>query len=91
MQIFYVVSWIDLFIRNVYKEMLINSIKYCQTHKVLELYEYCILTSHVYLTIGSKKNGMSSIMCDLKPHTSEELKKLYNAIQKKAEKNGCKN
>ncbi len=72
---FAVINWIDLFIRNEYKEVLVNSIQYCQQHKDLDLYAYCIMTSHVHLIIGSRGNAMSNIMRDLKRHTSEELRK----------------
>lgn len=39
---FAVVYWIDLFIRNEYKNILINSWEYCIDHKGKELYGYCI-------------------------------------------------
>jgi putative transposase len=35
---FAVTNWIDLFIRDVYKNVLIDSIKHCQATKDLELY-----------------------------------------------------
>ncbi len=73
---FSVINWIDLFIRNEYKEVLIKSIQYCQQHKDLDVYAYCIMTSHVHLIIGSRGNLMANIMRDLKRHTSEELKKI---------------
>jgi len=72
---FAVINWIDLFIRDRYKEVLVNSIQYCQQNKDLDVYAYCIMTSHVHLIIGSRGNAMSNIMRDLKRHTSEELKK----------------
>jgi putative transposase len=72
---FAVVNWIDLFIREVYKNVLIDSIKHCQATKDLELYGWCFMTSHVHLIIGSRGNAMSNIMRDLKRHTSEELHK----------------
>jgi REP element-mobilizing transposase RayT len=59
-------NWIDLFIRNEYKEEIVNSIKYCQLHKDLELYGWCIMTSHVHLIIGTKDNPLQDIMRDLK-------------------------
>ena len=59
---FAVVGWIDLFIRNEYKEILVESIKYCQQNKDLEVYAYCIMTSHVHLIIGSKGNALSNII-----------------------------
>jgi putative transposase len=72
---FAVTNWIDLFIRNEYKEVVIESIKYCQKEKELELYGWCIMTSHVHLLIGTKGNPLSNIMRDLKRHTSEMLHK----------------
>lgn len=83
---FAVIKWIDLFIRNEYKEVLINSLKYCQSKKDLELYAYCIMTSHVHLIIGTKGNAMSNIMRDLKRHTSEELRKAIQRNPKESRK-----
>ncbi|MBK7885352.1 MAG: transposase [Chitinophagaceae bacterium] len=76
---FAVINWIDLFIRNEYKEVVVKSLEYCQREKGLELYGWCIMTSHVHLLIGSVKDPMQNIMRDLKRHTSEEL---HKAIQK---------
>ena len=72
---FAITNWIDLFIRNEYRNILINSIKHCQSEKDLELYGWCIMTSHVHLIIGTSGNALSNIMRDLKRHTSEELHK----------------
>jgi REP element-mobilizing transposase RayT len=71
---FAVVGWIDLFIRNEYKDILLKSFRYCIENKGLELYAYCIMTSHVHLIIGSTKEPMANIMRDLKRHTSETLR-----------------
>ena len=73
--IFAVTNWIDLFIRNEYREEILNSIKYCQTYKALELYGWRIMTSHVHLIIGTKGNPLQNIMRDLKRHTAEALHK----------------
>jgi putative transposase len=72
---FAAVGWMDLFIRKEYKDILLNSFQYCIDHKGLELYAYCIMTSHVHLIIGSHKEPMANIMRDLKRHTSEQLQK----------------
>ena len=72
---FAVTNWIDLFVRDVYRNVLLESIKHCQTKKDLELYGWCLMTSHVHLIIGSSGNALSNIMRDLKRHTSEELHK----------------
>jgi REP element-mobilizing transposase RayT len=76
---FAVINWIDLFIRNEYKEILVKSFEHCIRSKGLELYAYCIMTSHVHMIIGSNKEPMENIMKDLKRHTSEMLRE---AIEK---------
>jgi putative transposase len=75
---FTITNWIDLFIRNEYKDILLESIKHCQQKKDLELYAWCIMTSHAHFIIGTKGNAFSNIMRDLKRHTSEML---HKAIQ----------
>ena len=69
-----VIEWIDLFIRKEYKDVVVNSLKYCIKKKNLELYAWCIMTSHVHLIIGSSGNPLENIMRDLKRHTSEQLR-----------------
>ena len=76
---FAVVNWIDVFIRNEYKEILLSSLHFCQKEKEMELYAWCIMTSHVHLIIGTSRNPLQNIMRDLKRHTSEEL---HKAIEK---------
>lgn len=76
---FAVVNWIDLFIRNDYKQIMLDSWKHCQQYKGLEIYGWCIMTSHVHMIIGTQGSKLEDIMRDMKRHTSIELKK---AIQK---------
>jgi len=71
---FAVVNWIDLFIRTEYKNILPDSWRYCQQHKGLDLYAWCIMTSHVHMIIGSRGENMEDIMRDMKKHTSIELR-----------------
>jgi putative transposase len=51
---FTIVNWIDVFIRDCYRGIFIDSLKFCQENKGLEVYAYCLMTSHVHLIIGSK-------------------------------------
>ena len=81
---FAVINWIDLFIRNEYKEVIISSLKYCIEKKNLELYAWCIMTSHVHLIIGSSENPLANIMRDLKRYTSEQLHHLIKRNSKES-------
>jgi putative transposase len=73
---FTIVYWIDIFVRDCYKEIFIDSLKYCQQNKGLEVYAYCIMTSHVHLIIRSKgENKLEDIIRDLKSYTSRHIRK----------------
>lgn len=39
---FAVQGWTDVFTRNEYKNILIENLKYCQEHKGLEIFAWCI-------------------------------------------------
>ncbi|HEU5052670.1 MAG TPA: transposase [Hanamia sp.] len=72
---FAVVYWIDLFVRNEYREVLIESWKYCQEQKDLEIYGWCIMTSHVHMIIGSRGRDLDKIVGEMKSFTSRNLRK----------------
>ena len=76
---FAVVNWIDLFIRNEYKDIMLDSWRHCQQNKGLEIYGWCIMTSHIHMIIGTHGEKLENIMRDMKKHTSTALKA---AIQK---------
>lgn len=70
---FSVVGWADVFTRPLYQDILLESIQFCQTNKGLELYEYCILPSHVHLIASRKEGLLSDVIRDLKSFTSRKL------------------
>jgi len=70
------VHWIDVFIRNIYKHELLKSIEHCCENKGLEVYGWCIMTSHVHMIIGTHGDKMEHIMRDFKRHTSTKMKDL---------------
>lgn len=72
---FATVNWIDVFIRRQYKDIFVDSLQYCQKNKGLELYAWCIMTSHVHLIIGTTGQKMEDIMRDLKRHTAKAILK----------------
>ncbi len=67
------IYWIDVFIREEYMEVIIDSWKHCQEKKGLEIYGWCIMPSHVHMIIGSEKNKLEDILRDMKSHTSTTL------------------
>jgi len=72
---FSVIRWIDVFTRIEYREILLDSIKYCMANKGLEVYAWVIMSNHVHMIIGTQKSPMDGIMRDLKKHTSRAIVK----------------
>lgn len=75
---FTVVHWIDVFIRNQYRDILLDSWKHCQDKKGLEIYSWCIMSNHVHMIIGSQIEKLENIMRDMKSHTSTQLRLAIN-------------
>jgi REP element-mobilizing transposase RayT len=72
---FSVIRWIDVFTRREYKDILVESFKYCIANKGLELYAWVIMSNHVHLIIGTKDKPMQDILRDIKRYTSKALTK----------------
>jgi REP element-mobilizing transposase RayT len=70
-----VVEWVDLFTRSSYSDLFLESVKYCQLHKGLEVYAWCIMPSHIHMIIGTSSNPLAAILRDLKSFTSRTYRK----------------
>jgi putative transposase len=71
---FTVVNWIDVFTRDEYRNIIIDSLNYCSKHKGLMVHAYCIMTNHVHLIISAEKdNNLAFIVRDFKKFTSYKL------------------
>ena len=69
------VHWIDLFTRDIYRKVLLDSWNYCIKNKGLRIFAWCIMTNHVHMIISSNKDELSSIIRDMKSFTSTTLRK----------------
>jgi len=68
------VGWIDVFIRLRQKQLLIDSLSYCQKHKGLEIYAYCIMSNHLHLLCKAREGILLfNIMRDFKKFTSKQI------------------
>jgi REP element-mobilizing transposase RayT len=72
---FAVVGWIDVFTRKTYRDIIIESLKYCQEKKGLVIYVWCIMSNHLHLIISAKDNNVSSVLGDFKKFTSKQILK----------------
>ena len=81
-----VINWVDLFIRNVYKDILLDSLSHCRLNKGLDIFAWCIMTSHVHLIIGTHGNPMQDILRDFKSFTSRKLRLAITENQQESRK-----
>lgn len=73
---FAVVEWMDVFTRNEYKNILIDSLSYCQQNKGMEIFAWCIMSNHVHLIFRSTKGQKpESLIGDFKRFTSKAMVK----------------
>jgi REP element-mobilizing transposase RayT len=71
---FAVVEWIDVFTRSEYKNIIIDSLHYCQKNKGMEVLAWCIMTNHVHLIFRSvNKQKPELLLGDFKRFTSKAL------------------
>ena len=80
---FAVVEWVDALSRRYYKDIILDSLKYCQQNKGLIIYAYVIMNNHIHLIASAKENyNLSDILRDLKKFTSKKLiEEIENNIQ----------
>ena len=97
---FAVIDWLDVFTRNEYKNIVLDSLAYCQENKGMEIYAWCIMTNHVHLIFRSingqkpelligdfKRFTSKSIVKAIKENTRESRREfLLNQFQKAADK-----
>ena len=71
---FSVVNWLDVFTRNRYKDILVDSLAYCQNHKGMEIIAWCIMTNHVHLIFRVVDGGKPQLVLgDFKRYTSKAI------------------
>ncbi len=75
---FATVYWVDVFIRDEYFDLIIQSLDFCRKNKGMEIYAYCIMTSHVHLIFRAKEANPGDILRDFKSFTSKEVQKIIS-------------
>jgi putative transposase len=75
---FTVHQFVDVFTRELYINILLDSIKHCQQAKGLNVYAWVIMTNHAHFIFDSNNVPLSDIIRDMKKFTA---KKIMNAIE----------
>lgn len=70
---FQIVYWIDIFTRQVYRDIVIESLKYCQKEKGLDVFAYVIMSNHIHILVRSSVGQLSNTVRDFKKYTSKQI------------------
>ena len=70
---FQIVGWVDLFTRKEYRDVVIDSLKFCQKNKGLNLFAYVIMSNHIHLLVQSQNGNLSGFIRDFKSYTSKRF------------------
>jgi REP element-mobilizing transposase RayT len=84
---FAVVYWIDVFVRQEYQNIMVESLRFCQREKGMEIFCWCIMPSHVHFIFRAKNNNPTDVIRDFKTYTSKTIQKaiIENPIESRKE------
>ncbi len=69
-------AWIDVFTKPVYKDIMVESLRFCQSKKGLLLYAWCLMSNHIHMIAGADEGiARNDIVRDMKKFTSQEISK----------------
>ena len=68
-----VVDWIDVFTRPIYRDIVIDSLRYCQKNKGLQIFGYVIMSNHIHLIANSPDGHLSETLRDFKKFTARAI------------------
>jgi REP element-mobilizing transposase RayT len=75
---FQIVGWVDLFSRKIYRDIVIDSLAYCQKNKGLQIFAYVIMSNHIHMLAKSETGNLSGIIRDFKNFTSKKFIELLD-------------
>jgi REP element-mobilizing transposase RayT len=71
---FTVIQWLDVFTRQEYRDIFLDSVRFCQQNKGLEVCAYVIMSSHIHMIIGRNgEEGLDAIIRDIKKFTATKI------------------
>ncbi|MEI6556013.1 MAG: transposase [Paludibacter sp.] len=70
---FQVVNWVDLFSRQIYRDIVIDSLRFCQANKGLEIYAFVIMSNHIHILLRSSTGKLSDTIREFKSFTAKQI------------------
>jgi REP element-mobilizing transposase RayT len=70
---FSVVDWIDVFTRQCYRDILLDSLRHCQLQRQLFVHGWCLMSNHIHMINTAFNKDLSDILRDFKKFTSQQI------------------
>jgi REP element-mobilizing transposase RayT len=68
-----VVSWVDVFTRQIYRDIIIDNLRFCQKNKSLSIFAYVLMSNHIHMLVQSEKGTLSDTLREFKSYTSKVI------------------
>jgi len=75
---FQIVRWVDIFTRRVYRDIAIESMRFCQENKGLEIYSFVVMSNHIHLLLRSDNCQLSNTIKEFKSFTAKKILEAVN-------------
>ena len=84
-----VTQWVDVFTRREYADIIVDSLRHCQSGKGLEILAWVIMSNHIHLIVSCKEgNKLSDIIRDFKKCTASTIVNAIAGSVREAERTG---
>ena len=70
---FTIMGWIDIFTRQRYRDIILDSLNFCREKKALQIGAYVIMSNHIHTIWTAGNSNLSDIVRDFKTHTSKTI------------------
>ncbi len=78
---FTIVDWVDVFTRNCYRMIIVDSLNYCIESKGLIIYSWCLMSNHLHLVAKANDSfRLSDIIRDFKKFTAKKIIDAINEV-----------
>ena len=76
---FQIVGWVDIFSRKDYRDIVIDSFRFCIENKSLEIFAYTIMSNHIHILARSNTGDLSGTIRDFKNFTSKKFLEIIDS------------
>ncbi len=73
---FCIMGWIDIFTRQLYRDLITESFQFCRKNKQLDIGAFVIMSNHIHVIWTANNGNLSDVVRDFKTFTSKAITKL---------------